>query len=175
MDRLACLERWRASSGAGTLIVGAGAGTGISAKCAEAAGADMRKRLRFLRTPSGAIGFGIVAFVLLVAVFGPYAAPHSSTAPIGAYPPPRPLASTIRSGTMPRRVSAANMPTCTAPRLPPPASTNAVKFSPSCRMASVRSRAGRPRYPVFCDLCDDYLARALRQCRSAVAETYLCM
>jgi peptide/nickel transport system permease protein len=44
----------------------------------------MTGRLRFLRTPSGAVGFGIVAFVLLVAVFGPYAAPHSSTAPIGA-------------------------------------------------------------------------------------------
>jgi ABC-type dipeptide/oligopeptide/nickel transport system permease subunit len=44
----------------------------------------MKRRLRFLRSPSGAVGFGIVAFVLLVAVFGPYAAPHSSTAPIGA-------------------------------------------------------------------------------------------
>jgi predicted TIM-barrel enzyme len=41
MDRLVCLERWRASSAGGTPIVGAGAGTGISAKCAEAAGADL--------------------------------------------------------------------------------------------------------------------------------------
>jgi peptide/nickel transport system permease protein len=41
-------------------------------------------RLRFLRTPSGAVGFSIVAFVLLVAIFGPYAAPHSTTTPIGA-------------------------------------------------------------------------------------------
>jgi predicted TIM-barrel enzyme len=41
MDRAACLKRWRASSAAGTPIVGAGAGTGISAKCAEAAGADL--------------------------------------------------------------------------------------------------------------------------------------
>lgn len=36
-----CLERWRASSAAGVLILGAGAGTGISAKCAEAAGSDL--------------------------------------------------------------------------------------------------------------------------------------
>ena len=43
----------------------------------------MRERLRFLRTPSGAIGGGIVLFVLLVAVFGPYLAPHDPTAPIG--------------------------------------------------------------------------------------------
>src|SRR6476660_3799013 len=41
MDRAACLERWQASSASGTLILGAGAGTGISAKCAEAAGADL--------------------------------------------------------------------------------------------------------------------------------------
>ena len=41
MDRAACLKRWQASSAAGTPIVGAGAGTGISAKCAEAAGADL--------------------------------------------------------------------------------------------------------------------------------------
>jgi peptide/nickel transport system permease protein len=44
----------------------------------------MNRRLRFLRTASGALGFGIVMFVLLVAVIGPYVAPHSSTAPIGA-------------------------------------------------------------------------------------------
>ena len=41
MDRAECLKRWQASSAAGTPIVGAGAGTGISAKCAEAAGADL--------------------------------------------------------------------------------------------------------------------------------------
>ena len=41
MDRLACLERWRAASAGGSPILGAGAGTGISAKCAEAAGADL--------------------------------------------------------------------------------------------------------------------------------------
>jgi len=41
MDRLGCLERWRASSAGGSPIVGAGAGNGISAKCAEAAGADL--------------------------------------------------------------------------------------------------------------------------------------
>ena len=41
MDRTTCLERWRASSAAGVPILGAGAGTGISAKCAEAAGADL--------------------------------------------------------------------------------------------------------------------------------------
>jgi predicted TIM-barrel enzyme len=41
MDRAASLKRWRESSAAGTPIVGAGAGTGLSAKCAEAAGADL--------------------------------------------------------------------------------------------------------------------------------------
>ena len=41
MDRSACLKQWRAGSAQGTLILGAGAGTGISAKCAEAAGADL--------------------------------------------------------------------------------------------------------------------------------------
>jgi peptide/nickel transport system permease protein len=41
-------------------------------------------RLRFLRTPSGAVGVGILVFVLLVAIVGPYAEPHSTTAPIGS-------------------------------------------------------------------------------------------
>src|ERR1700686_3594921 len=41
MDRAACLKRWQASNAEGIPIVGAGAGTGISAKCAEAAGADL--------------------------------------------------------------------------------------------------------------------------------------
>jgi len=41
-------------------------------------------RLRFLRTTSGAAGCVIVLFVLLVAVLGPYVAPHASTQPIGA-------------------------------------------------------------------------------------------
>jgi predicted TIM-barrel enzyme len=41
MDRSASLNRWRASSTAGIPLLGAGAGTGISAKCAEAAGADL--------------------------------------------------------------------------------------------------------------------------------------
>ena len=41
MDRTTCLERWRASCAAGIPILGAGAGTGISAKCAESAGADL--------------------------------------------------------------------------------------------------------------------------------------
>ena len=41
MDRSTCLERWRASSAAGVPVLGAGAGTGISAKCAEAGGADL--------------------------------------------------------------------------------------------------------------------------------------
>jgi predicted TIM-barrel enzyme len=40
-DRSACLKRWRASSAQGIPILGAGAGTGISAKCAEAGGADL--------------------------------------------------------------------------------------------------------------------------------------
>jgi predicted TIM-barrel enzyme len=41
MDRSACLNRWRANGTRGIPILGAGAGTGISAKCAEAAGADL--------------------------------------------------------------------------------------------------------------------------------------
>ena len=44
----------------------------------------MTHRLRFLRTTSGATGCVIVLFVLLVAVLGPYVAPHASTQPIGA-------------------------------------------------------------------------------------------
>src|ERR1700723_3290478 len=41
MDRAACLKRWRANNAQGIPLLGAGAGTGISAKCAEAAGADL--------------------------------------------------------------------------------------------------------------------------------------
>ena len=41
MDRAACLKRWQANIAAGIPIIGAGAGTGISAKCAEAAEADL--------------------------------------------------------------------------------------------------------------------------------------
>lgn len=41
MDRSTCLKQWRASSAAGSPILSAGAGTGILAKCAEAAGADL--------------------------------------------------------------------------------------------------------------------------------------
>jgi peptide/nickel transport system permease protein len=44
----------------------------------------MSARLRFLRSPSGAIGFGIVVLVVAVAVFGPYLAPHDPRAPVGA-------------------------------------------------------------------------------------------
>lgn len=41
IDRSTCLKQWRASSAEGIPILGTGAGTGISAKCAEAAGADL--------------------------------------------------------------------------------------------------------------------------------------
>src|SRR3954452_13451377 len=41
MDRSTCIKRWRANIAAGVPILGAGAGTGISAKCAEAGGADL--------------------------------------------------------------------------------------------------------------------------------------
>ena len=41
IDQSTCLKRWRENSAAGVPILGAGAGTGISAKCAEAAGADL--------------------------------------------------------------------------------------------------------------------------------------
>jgi peptide/nickel transport system permease protein len=44
----------------------------------------MSGRLRFMRTPSGAIGVTILVFVLLVAFVGPYLAPHSPTATVGA-------------------------------------------------------------------------------------------
>jgi peptide/nickel transport system permease protein len=44
----------------------------------------MTGRLRFLRRPSGAIGCGILVFVLLLAFVGPYLAPHAPTLPIGA-------------------------------------------------------------------------------------------
>ena len=43
----------------------------------------MRARLRFLQTVSGAIGAAIVLFILTVAIFGRYLAPHDPTQPIG--------------------------------------------------------------------------------------------
>jgi peptide/nickel transport system permease protein len=43
----------------------------------------MSGRFRFLRTASGAVGVGIVLFVLAVALFGQYVAPHPPTKPIG--------------------------------------------------------------------------------------------
>ena len=49
----------------------------------EAAGARMTGRLRFLRSFSGALGAGIVVFVVLVALFGRYLAPHDPSEPIG--------------------------------------------------------------------------------------------
>lgn len=41
MNRSALLKQWRANSSKQSFILGAGAGTGITAKCAEAAGADL--------------------------------------------------------------------------------------------------------------------------------------
>jgi peptide/nickel transport system permease protein len=41
-------------------------------------------RFRFVRTLGGAVGLTIVVFVLLVAIFGRYVAPHDPSAPIGA-------------------------------------------------------------------------------------------
>jgi ABC-type dipeptide/oligopeptide/nickel transport system permease subunit len=41
------------------------------------------ERLRFLRVRTGAVGFGLLLFVLALAVFGPFVAPHSPTEPIG--------------------------------------------------------------------------------------------
>ena len=43
----------------------------------------MSGRLRFLRSVPGTVGALIVAFVLAVALFGPYVAPHDPDAPIG--------------------------------------------------------------------------------------------
>jgi peptide/nickel transport system permease protein len=43
----------------------------------------MRGRLRFLRTRSGAVGLGLVTFVVLVAVFGRYVAPHGPSESVG--------------------------------------------------------------------------------------------
>jgi len=44
----------------------------------------MRGRLRFLQTRSGAVGLGLVAFVVLVALVGRYFAPHAPAASIGS-------------------------------------------------------------------------------------------
>jgi peptide/nickel transport system permease protein len=44
----------------------------------------MRNRFRFLRTWSGAVGLGLVVFIVTVAVFGRYLAPHDPAASIGA-------------------------------------------------------------------------------------------
>jgi peptide/nickel transport system permease protein len=43
----------------------------------------LKGRLRFLRTVPGAVGAFIVLFVLAIAAFGPYLAPHDPDAPIG--------------------------------------------------------------------------------------------
>jgi ABC-type dipeptide/oligopeptide/nickel transport system permease subunit len=43
----------------------------------------MKARLRFMRRPSGAIGVAILLFVIAVAVFGPFVAPHPPTKPVG--------------------------------------------------------------------------------------------
>ena len=43
----------------------------------------MRARFRFVHTFSGAMGLTIVGFVVVVAVFGRYVAPHDPTDPIG--------------------------------------------------------------------------------------------
>src|SRR5712671_1187411 len=67
------------------------------------------------------------------------------------------------------------MPTCTAPRLPPPASTNAVKFFPCCRMASARLRTARRCYRALADPRDNDALRARRQCRSDGSEICLDM
>ena len=45
-----------------------------------------------------------------------------------------------RSARMPRRISSWSMPTWTAPRLPPPPSTNAVRWGVWCRSSGVRRR-----------------------------------
>lgn len=42
----------------------------------------MRNRFHFVRTRSGALGIGLVAFILLVALFGRYFAPHDPSASI---------------------------------------------------------------------------------------------
>ena len=42
----------------------------------------MRNRFRFLRTRSGAVGLGLVVFIVIVAVFGRYLAPHDPSASI---------------------------------------------------------------------------------------------
>jgi len=39
--------------------------------------------LRFARSGTGAVGLAVLAFVLLVALFGPFVAPHSPARPIG--------------------------------------------------------------------------------------------
>ena len=43
----------------------------------------MSQRLRFLRTPSGAVGAGIVFAVVFVAAFGRFFAPHDPIQPVG--------------------------------------------------------------------------------------------
>jgi peptide/nickel transport system permease protein len=52
---------------------------------------------RFVRTPSGIVGLSLLAFVLLVAVVGPFVAPHSITETIGA--PGEPPSSAATLGT----------------------------------------------------------------------------
>jgi peptide/nickel transport system permease protein len=43
----------------------------------------LTRRLRFLRTPSGAVGAAIVLLVVAVAALGPFVAPHDPAQPVG--------------------------------------------------------------------------------------------
>ena len=43
----------------------------------------MRSAFRFLRIRSGAIGLAVVVFVVVVALFGRYVAPHDPNVPVG--------------------------------------------------------------------------------------------
>jgi peptide/nickel transport system permease protein len=52
---------------------------------------------RFVRTPSGIVGLSLLAFVLFVAIAGPFLAPHSITETVGA--PGQPPSSTTPFGT----------------------------------------------------------------------------
>lgn len=52
---------------------------------------------RFVRTPSGIVGLSLLAFVLIVAVAGPFVAPHSITEGVGA--PGEPPSSVAPLGT----------------------------------------------------------------------------
>src|ERR1700738_2693357 len=85
------LERLRAVVAAGTSILGAGAGTGISAKCAEAGGADLiiiynsgRYRMAGRGSLAGLLAYGDANAIVVSMAGGGFTCVYKNTCVGGA-------------------------------------------------------------------------------------------